>query len=68
MRLYHKDIDKKGSSGSVTLHADGIEDMWHAYNLIAVDDIVRATTIRGVTSETSTGSTTRAGSRQSSPF
>lgn len=34
------------------------EDMWHAYNLIAEQDQVRASTIRKVTTESSTGSTT----------
>ncbi|GAB1320935.1 Translation factor pelota [Madurella fahalii] len=33
------------------------EDMWHANNLIAVGDIVRAPTLRKVTVETATGST-----------
>lgn len=32
------------------------EDMWHAYNLIAEGDYVRATTIRKVQNETATGS------------
>jgi protein pelota len=31
--------------------------MWHAYNLIAVDDYVKSSTIRRVTNETSSGST-----------
>lgn len=32
--------------------------MWHAYNLIAVGDIVRASTIRKVQNESATGSST----------
>ena len=32
--------------------------MWHVYNLIAVGDTVRASTIRKVTTESATGSTT----------
>jgi protein pelota len=38
--------------------AERAEDMWHAYNLIAMDDELRSTTIRRVTNETATGSTT----------
>lgn len=34
------------------------EDMWHVYNLIVSGDIVRASTIRKVTTESATGSTT----------
>lgn len=35
---------------------DEPEDMWHTYNLIAVGDNVRSTTIRKVQNETATGS------------
>ena len=31
--------------------------MWHAYNLIGVDDYVKSSTIRRVTNETASGST-----------
>lgn len=41
---------------SVVLMAEESEDMWHAYNLIAEGDYVRATTIRKVQNETATGS------------
>jgi len=34
------------------------EDMWHVYNLITVGDSIRATTVRKVTTESATGSTT----------
>ncbi len=33
------------------------EDMWHAYNLVAVGDSLRSTTIRKVQTESTTGST-----------
>ncbi|VDN00186.1 unnamed protein product [Thelazia callipaeda] len=33
------------------------EDMWHIYNLIRIGDTVRCTTVRKVTTESSTGST-----------
>jgi protein pelota len=38
--------------------AERPEDMWHAYNLISIDDELRSTTIRRITNETATGSTT----------
>ncbi|PIK42165.1 hypothetical protein BSL78_21001, partial [Apostichopus japonicus] len=34
------------------------EDMWHAYNLVAAGDSLRSTTVRKVTMESSTGSST----------
>ncbi len=60
MKLVHKEISEKAkdSSGSVTLVPEETEDMWHIYNLIAVGDYIRASTIRKVTQESSTGSTT----------
>ncbi|RMX51398.1 hypothetical protein pdam_00020804, partial [Pocillopora damicornis] len=41
---------------SVVLVPDEAEDMWHAYNLIAVGDHLRSTTIRRVQTESATGS------------
>jgi len=60
MKLVHREISDKSkdTSGSVTLVPEEMEDMWHIYNLIAVGDYVRASTIRKVTTESSTGSTT----------
>ncbi|XP_065831312.1 protein pelota homolog isoform X2 [Oscarella lobularis] len=57
MKLVHKDISDKNGSGSVTLIPDEAEDMWHIYNLIAVNDSLRSTTIRKVQTESATGST-----------
>lgn len=57
MKLVHKNLEKDGA-GSITLEPQETEDMWHAYNLIAQQDQVRASTIRKVTTESSTGSTT----------
>ena len=34
------------------------EDMWHAYNLVALGDSVKSTTIRKIKDESSTGSST----------
>lgn len=45
MRLLGKQIDKDGC-GEVKMIPEEPEDMWHAYNLIAVGDRIRATTIR----------------------
>ncbi|CAG8960021.1 hypothetical protein HYFRA_00013209 [Hymenoscyphus fraxineus] len=46
MRLIKQDIIERDGSGS-----------WHAYNLIAVGDTLRASAVRKVTTESSTGST-----------
>ena len=37
---------------------DEPEDMWHAYNLISAGDSLRSTTVRKVTQESATGSST----------
>ncbi|CAH3108787.1 unnamed protein product [Pocillopora meandrina] len=55
MKLIAKNFEKD-SSGSVVLVPDEAEDMWHAYNLIAVGDHLRSTTIRRVQTESATGS------------
>lgn len=49
-------IDDLGEDG-VQLVATEPEDMWHANNLIAVNDIIRAHAIRKVTKESATGTT-----------
>lgn len=56
MKLVYKHIEK--GSGSIKLVAEEAEDMWHAYNLISIDDLVTASTIRKVQNETATGSST----------
>ncbi|KAJ2661084.1 Translation factor pelota [Coemansia sp. RSA 1200] len=55
MKLIYKRIEKD-SSGSVRLVPEHPEDMWHVYNLIQKSDQLEASTIRGVKSESSTGS------------
>jgi len=57
MKLLGKELERD-SSGSLTLIPEEEEDMWHVYNLVTVGDEVRASTIRKVTSESATGSTT----------
>ncbi|KAI7906771.1 uncharacterized protein BX663DRAFT_466953 [Cokeromyces recurvatus] len=57
MKLIGKSLEKD-SSGSITLLPEELEDMWHIYNLISNDDMIRAPTIRRIQSESSTGSTT----------
>ena len=57
MKLHHKNIEKD-NYGSITMTPEEPEDMWHVYNLIVVGDTVRASTIRKVTTESATGSTT----------
>lgn len=56
MRLIKQNIEHDGS-GTATLFPEEPEDMWHAYNLIAAGDQLRASAIRRVTSESTTGST-----------
>lgn len=56
MRLIKQSIDRDGS-GNVTLLPEEPEDMWFAYNLIRPNDLLRASAIRRVTTESSTGST-----------
>ncbi|EXJ60031.1 translation factor pelota [Cladophialophora yegresii CBS 114405] len=57
MRLVKRHIDND-ASGSVTLCPEEPEDMWHAYNLIRPTDLLTASAIRRVTTESSsTGST-----------
>lgn len=55
MKLVSRDIDKNGT-GCVTLIPEEAEDMWHAYNLICVEDTLRSTTIRKIQNESATGS------------
>ncbi|KAH8601286.1 eRF1 domain 1-domain-containing protein [Bisporella sp. PMI_857] len=55
MRLIKQNIERDGS-GTITLFPEEPEDMWHAYNLIAAQDLLRASAIRRVATESSTGS------------
>ncbi|MCJ1485011.1 Translation factor pelota [Schaereria dolodes] len=56
MRLINQHISRDGS-GSVTLYPEDPEDMWYAYNLIQPTDLLRASALRKITTESSTGST-----------
>jgi len=56
MKLIKKLIDKHGT-GFVSLRPEDDEDMWHLYNLIQKNDLVRATAIRRIQNVSSTGST-----------
>lgn len=56
MRLIRKNLEKD-HSGAITLFPEQPEDMWHTYNLIQVGDQVKATTLRRVTTQSATGST-----------
>lgn len=55
MKLIKKAIERD-SSGYVVLCAEEMEDMWHVFNLIAKGDQIKASTVRRVQSESSTGS------------
>ncbi|EEQ86585.1 hypothetical protein RJZ56_006601 [Blastomyces dermatitidis] len=56
MRLIKNNIERDGS-GSVTLYPEEPEDMWHCYNLIRPDDLLKASAIRRVTTTAATGTT-----------
>ncbi|RDW75134.1 protein DOM34 [Coleophoma cylindrospora] len=56
MKLIKQSILPDGT-GSVTLYPEEPEDMWHAYNLIAPTDLLKASAVRRVTTESATGST-----------
>ncbi|ORX74587.1 protein pelota [Linderina pennispora] len=55
MCLLKQNIEKD-RSGTVRLIPEQPEDMWHLYNLIQKGDQLTATSVRGVKTETSTGS------------
>ncbi|XP_071849133.1 protein pelota homolog [Apostichopus japonicus] len=57
MKQVHRHLEKDGS-GQIGLIPEEPEDMWHAYNLVAAGDSLRSTTVRKVTMESSTGSST----------
>ncbi|MFH4975740.1 hypothetical protein AB6A40_002449 [Gnathostoma spinigerum] len=56
MKLLKKYIQKDGT-GYVTLICEEAEDMWHVYNLVRVGDTVQCSTIRKITTESNTGTT-----------
>lgn len=51
MKLLKQNIEVKDGSGTATLLPEEPEDMWHAYNLIRPQDLLRADAIRRVTTE-----------------
>eukprot|EP00929_Paragymnodinium_shiwhaense_P007950 TRINITY_DN111872_c0_g1_i1.p1 TRINITY_DN111872_c0_g1~~TRINITY_DN111872_c0_g1_i1.p1 ORF type:complete len:408 (+),score=123.46 TRINITY_DN111872_c0_g1_i1:91-1314(+) len=55
MKLLNKDFDKDGK-GSATLICEESEDLWHLYNLAAKGDTLKASTVRKIQKEGSTGS------------
>ncbi|CAI9718221.1 Hypothetical predicted protein [Octopus vulgaris] len=55
MRRVYQNIDKY-NDGCMVLIPEEAEDMWHAYNLVAVGDVLKSTTIRKVQNESATGS------------
>jgi protein pelota len=57
MKLLRQDINRD-QSGTVTLLPEEPEDMWHAYNIIAPNDLLTASAVRKVVQETDLGTTT----------
>eukprot|EP01012_Entosiphon_sulcatum_P046329 TRINITY_DN6219_c0_g1_i1.p1 TRINITY_DN6219_c0_g1~~TRINITY_DN6219_c0_g1_i1.p1 ORF type:complete len:421 (+),score=98.76 TRINITY_DN6219_c0_g1_i1:99-1361(+) len=56
MKLIARDFDKDGS-GRVDIQPENSEDLWHLFNLIAVGDRIKCSTIRKVIQESATGTT-----------
>eukprot|EP01104_Vermistella_antarctica_P004533 TRINITY_DN1496_c1_g4_i1.p1 TRINITY_DN1496_c1_g4~~TRINITY_DN1496_c1_g4_i1.p1 ORF type:complete len:440 (+),score=100.63 TRINITY_DN1496_c1_g4_i1:128-1321(+) len=56
MKLLGKDIHPRDKSGTINFRPEEHEDLWHIYNLIRVHDSITATTVRRITTESSTGS------------
>ncbi|KAK5110561.1 hypothetical protein LTR62_005753 [Meristemomyces frigidus] len=56
MRLLKQNIEKKTGAGTATLLPEEPEDMWHAYNLIRPNDLLRASAVRKVVTESGSGS------------
>ncbi|RMD39833.1 hypothetical protein DV735_g5296, partial [Chaetothyriales sp. CBS 134920] len=58
MKLIKRQIDRDGN-GSVVLHPEEPEDMWHAYNLVRPGDLLTASAIRRVVNQTTTSSSSQ---------
>ncbi|KAK3052971.1 Translation factor pelota [Extremus antarcticus] len=56
MRLIKQNIEHKDGSGTATLLPEEPEDMWHAYNLIRPNDLLRASAMRKIITESGAGS------------
>lgn len=56
MKDVRKRIDGRSHGGSVSMQAEDGEDMWHVFNLLRVGDRVKASTVRRVQTESTTGS------------
>lgn len=55
MKVHHRSINKD-RSGMIKFTAEEPEDLWHIFNILRKDDLLRAKTVRNVKNETSTGS------------
>jgi len=60
MKIIKRNISAKDGSGSIVIRCEVPEDLWHLYNLLQEKqgDMVKSTTFRKVTKESSTGSVT----------
>ncbi|KAI9659105.1 MAG: Translation factor pelota [Bathelium mastoideum] len=58
MRLVKQNILQRDGSGSATLLPEDSTDMWHLYNLIRPNDLLRSSAVRRISTESATGSTT----------
>lgn len=55
MKILQKAIERD-KSGAIKLIGDEKEDMWHIYNIIMVNDLVTASTVRKIQTQSTTGS------------
>ncbi|KAI9698263.1 MAG: Translation factor pelota [Bogoriella megaspora] len=58
MKLIKQSILRRDGSGEAVIVPEDPEDMWHLYNLIRPNDLLRASAIRRVTTESVIGSNT----------
>ena len=55
MKITKREISAKDAEGSITVIPEVNEDLWHLYHIISPGDHVRATTIRKISKESSSG-------------
>jgi protein pelota len=55
MKILRQDVNEKIMSGTILMQAEEEEDMYHLYNLIQVGDVVEASTMRNVVTESKSG-------------
>jgi protein pelota len=57
MKQSSRSIDPRTRAGHITLTPEDAEDMWHIFNILHIQDRIRASTLRKVINESGTGTT-----------